>query len=505
MNQRTAGILLSYATLGVHVVVMLAYTPFVLRVLGQAEFGLYQLVQSVIAALGMLSLGFSGAYVRFFTRFSVAQDREGMAALNGMFMIVFLCMAMAALVGGGLLAWCAPHVLNEAADAGQVHTARVLMAVMTVNMALSFPQSVFVCNLTANERFSFQRGMSLLIAMAGPVLTVPFLLLDYGAVSIVAVNLALHSIFFLLAWRYCVKINRMEFTFSGFRWGLLREVFVFSFWLFLNFITDQVNWNAGRFILGKIVGTEAVAVFAIGALINTMYLTISTSISSVYVPLVNRVVEEKDDDSALTKLFIRIGRVQFFVLFYILGGFILLGRYFLDIWAGTAYGNAYGVALLLIVPVTFPLIQNIGIDIMKAKNMHKFRSIAYLVGSGFNILVSLCLVWQWQEIGVAFGTCAALTVFNIFIINWYYHKYVGLDVFLFWKDISLLLVKTAFPLCCCAIITLWFPVDSLMLFFLHGIIYSLLYFGFLYGFGLNDEERLKVYRRFCHVQEKVAV
>ena len=61
MNQRTAGIALSYATLGVQVVVMLAYTPFVLRILGQEEFGLYQLVQSVIASLGMLSLGFSGA------------------------------------------------------------------------------------------------------------------------------------------------------------------------------------------------------------------------------------------------------------------------------------------------------------------------------------------------------------------------------------------------------------------------------------------------------------
>ena len=63
MNQRTAGIAFFYATLDVQVVVMLAYKPFVLRILGQEEFGLYQLVQSVIAALGMLSLGFSGAYV----------------------------------------------------------------------------------------------------------------------------------------------------------------------------------------------------------------------------------------------------------------------------------------------------------------------------------------------------------------------------------------------------------------------------------------------------------
>ena len=176
MNQRTAGIALFYATLGVQVVVMLAYKPFVLRILGQEEFGLYQLVQSVIAALGMLSLGFSGAYVRFFTRFSVAGDREGMASLNGMFMTVFLCMGAVALAVGAVLACHAPKLLHASATLQELHTARALIVVMSANMALSFPQAVFICNLTANERFTFQRGMGFLVAIASPLLTIPFLL-----------------------------------------------------------------------------------------------------------------------------------------------------------------------------------------------------------------------------------------------------------------------------------------------------------------------------------------
>jgi len=251
MNQRTAGIALSYATLGVQVVVMLAYTPFVLRILGQEEFGLYQLVQSVIASLGMLSLGFSGAYVRFFTRFSVAGDREGMASLNGMFMTVFLCMGAVALAVGAVLACHAPKLLHASATSQELHTARALIVVMSANMALSFPQAVFICNLTANERFTFQRGMGFLVAIASPLLTIPFLLKGCGSLSIVAVTLALNALSFLLAWRYSVKNNRMEFNFLSFRWGLLKEVWLFSAWLFLNFITDQINWNAGRFILGK--------------------------------------------------------------------------------------------------------------------------------------------------------------------------------------------------------------------------------------------------------------
>lgn len=162
--------------------------------------------------------------------------------------------------------------------------------------------------------------------------------------------------------------------------------------------------------------------------------------------------------------------------------------------AGPAYANAYWVALLLIVPVTFPLIQNLGIDIMKAKNMHRFRSIAYLIGSLVNILISLVLVIKWQEIGVAIGTCVALTIFNIFIINWYYHKRIGLDIVLFWKDIGWLFLKTVSSILICSALILKFPVSSFHSFILYGILYSSLYALMLYGFGLNSEERFTVRR-----------
>lgn len=36
-------------------------------------------------------------------------------------------------------------------------------------------------------------------------------------------------------------------------------------------------------------------------------------------------------------------------------------------WAGTNYSEAYPITLLLIVPVTIPLIQNLGIEIQRAK------------------------------------------------------------------------------------------------------------------------------------------
>ena len=104
-------------------------------------------------------------------------------------------------------------------------------------------------------------------------------------------------------------------------------------------------------------------------------------------------------------------------------------------WGGPEYGDSYYVALLLIIPVTVPLIQNLGIEIQRAKNKHKTRAIVYLCIAIANIFISIPLIRQFSSIGAAIGTTISLVMGNIFFINWYYYKYIGLDILTFWKNI----------------------------------------------------------------------
>ena len=64
VNQLKAGAILSYVSIGLNNIVGLIYTPFMLRMLGQNEYGLYSLVASVVAYLTVLDLGFAYALVR---------------------------------------------------------------------------------------------------------------------------------------------------------------------------------------------------------------------------------------------------------------------------------------------------------------------------------------------------------------------------------------------------------------------------------------------------------
>ena len=75
MNQLKAGAALSYVSVVLHIVVGLAYTPYMLRMLGQSEYGLYSLAASVVGYLTILDLGFGNAIIRYTAKFR-AQGKQ---------------------------------------------------------------------------------------------------------------------------------------------------------------------------------------------------------------------------------------------------------------------------------------------------------------------------------------------------------------------------------------------------------------------------------------------
>lgn len=105
ISQRKAAVIISYATQFVHILSALLYTPLMLRVLGQSEYGTYQMVSSIVSYLGLFSLGFGSSYTKFYMRYAVKNDHEGVARLNGMFLIVFTVIAAIAGICGGFMVY----------------------------------------------------------------------------------------------------------------------------------------------------------------------------------------------------------------------------------------------------------------------------------------------------------------------------------------------------------------------------------------------------------------
>ena len=491
-NQKKAGVAISYATEVVKILSNLLYTPIMLRLLGSSEYGLYQLVNSVVSYLGLLSLGFGSAYMRFYSRAKARRDENEVARLNGMFMTIFLIIMCICLLCGAVMILNVETIFKTGLTPEEMAKARILMALMVFNLALTFPNSVFNSNVTAHEQFIFQKGLNFLQALLNPFLTLPLLIMGYGSIGMVLISTALTIAVLVSNITFCFTKLKIRFLFRGFQFSLFREMFAFTFFIFLNQIIDQINWSVDKFLLGRMISTTAVAVYGVGSLLNTLYIQLSKSIANVFVPQINRIVAEENDDNKLTKLFTRVGRMQFLVLALILTGIIIFGRSFIKMWAGKTYGNAYYVAILLLIPETVPLIQNLGLEIQRAKNMHQARSLVYFAMAIANIFISIPLIRLFGEIGAAAGTTISLVFANIMFMNWYYHTRIHLDMKYFWVSIFKMCRGLILPAAVGVLVMRFINTNGILRFAVWVCLYTAVYGASMWMLGMNEDEKQQI-------------
>lgn len=489
VNQRKAGVIISYLGQFVHILTGLIYTPIMLRLLGQSEYGLYQLVYSVVSYLSLLSLGFGASYMRFYAREKAKNNEDGVAKLNGMFMLIFGAISGICIFCGVVMIANIRSIFGVGLTDTEYEIARILMILMIVSLTLTFPNSVFNCIITSQEKFLFQKTLVFLQYLLNPFLTLPLLIMGYGSIGMVTVTTTLALAVLLSNIYYCFKKLHIRFCFRNLHFSLLKEMWGFTIFIFLNQIVDQINWSVDKFLLGRLAGTTAVAVYGVGGQINSMYLQFSASVSNVFVPKVNKIVAESGDDFELTRLFTKVGRIQFIIMALILTGFTFFGRSFIRFWAGERYSESYYVTLLLIYPVTVPLIQNLGIEIQRAKNKHKARSIVYLFIAIANVFISIPLIKLFGSSGAAFGTTISLVGGNALFMNWYYHNKLGINILYFWKNIVSFIPGLLIP---CALGAFYMVIedgDSLPKLIFGIMIYVAVYCGSMFFFGMNQEEK----------------
>ena len=324
-DQLKAGVVLSYLSTGISILIQLVYMPVMIRLLGQSEYGLYTLVSGVVSYLSLFSLGFSGAYLRFFSRFQQKNDRDGLASLNGMFFSLFCVLASAALICGITLSFFPEQIFGSKLSSGELREARILMVIMVINIAISLAGSIFDSIVSAYEQFIFQRIISLCATVLNPFICLPLLLLGYGNIMLVVVSLCSTVARLALNLWFCFRKLRIPISFHGFQLPLLKEIGTFSFFLLLNMVIDQINWNVDKLILGHTNGTNEVAVYGVASQINSLVITFSTTISSVFSPRINRIAADETLNSKkeFTVLMAKIGRVQWMILGLVTMGLIV--------------------------------------------------------------------------------------------------------------------------------------------------------------------------------------
>lgn len=495
-SQLKIGALLSYLVLALQNLVGLLYTPFMLRMMGKSEYGLYSIAASIVAYLTILDLGFGSAIVRYTAKFRAEGKLEEQYKMFGMFFLLYCGIGLIALLAGGVLYLNAENMFDASMTANELARTKVILLLMVFNLAITFPFSLFGSIITAYEQFVFQKVIVIARIVLNTVTMIVLLNLGYKAIAMVVVTTLFNVLTLGLNFWYCKHYLKIKLIFAKFQWGFLKEVSIYSFWIFLNVIIDRIYWSTGQFVLGAYAGTAVVAVFAIAIQLEHMYMSFSTAISGVFLPRVTAMTVRDTDGKAISDLFIKTGRIQYCVMILVLTGFFLFGRQFIHLWAGDGYDDAYFIAMLFFVPLTVPLIQNLGITILQARNQMKFRSLVYLAISLLSLGAQIPLSKYYGGIGCAIAIAAALTLGQIIIMNVYYQTRQGINIVKFWLEIAKMSIIPAILTVATYYVLQHFVLDSVIKLVAGIVLYMVVYLPLFFTLSMNAYERNLILKPF---------
>lgn len=497
IGQLKAGVLLSYFSQVIQILITIFYTPVMLRLMDQGDYGLYQIVFSVVGFLSLMTFGFSGSYIRFFASSEAKENpKNEIARLNGTFMLIFSILGSIVLFLGIILAINTDVVLGGKMTDAELEKARILMYLMVANCSINFPEIVFKNFMIANERFITLQTLNAISIILNPCLTFPLLLWGKGSIGMCVALLAITIIKLVVSVYYCIYKLKMQFCYHNLQTAIFKDISAFSFYIFLESVISMINISLDRFLLGKLVGSVATAVYAVGGQINTLYMYLSTTISSVFTPRIYRMVEQGNMNKELSDLFVRVGKIQFIVLYLVLLGYCLFGQRFMLIWVGDAYSMSFFVAIILIFPNTINLIQNVGYEIQRAKGLQKYRSLMYLGIAIFNIIISIFLIKSYGEwgaaMGAAMGTAIAWVIGSGLVMNWFYARYVALDIKHFWSEILYVAKGGILPFIPFAVCYSYFQQCSFIMYIFGIISFTLLYGVSMLFIGVRKSVRQEI-------------
>lgn len=503
VNQIKAGAVLNYVNIALNAILGLLYTPYMLGMLGKNEYGLYSLVASVISYLTLFDFGFGSAVVRYTAKFRAEGKLKEQWEMFGMFFVVYLILGALAFIAGLALYFNVDAMFDRTMTEAELSQARIMMLLLVVNVAITFPFSMFGSIITAYEDFVFQRVLTMARLLLSTAVIVLVLFLGYKAVAMVVVQTAFNIAYLLINYFYARYKIRIKVWFSNFNWSLIKEISVYSFWQFLNGIMDKIYWSTGQFVLGSLVGTAAVAVFSVAITLEAMYMSFSTAIANLLLPRITAMVARNSSDKEISDIFVRTGRLQCIVMTLILTGFIVFGQAFIDIWAGEGYSQSFIIALIFFVALFIPLIQNTGITILQARNQMKFRCLLYVVIAFVSLGAQILLAKTFGGIGVAVAIGGGLLMGPGLIINIYYAVKQRLEIVRFWKEIGKMVLIPTVLTVMFVLIRPYVELQSWGHLGLGILVFLVIYLPLIWFFSLNNYERDLIDRPMKRILAKV--
>lgn len=437
MQKKNIGIILSYILVLAEVAVGMLFTPILLKYMGSSEYGLYKLVVSWVSVISVLDFGLGGTITRYVVKYRAEDDIKGEENFLGIAFRIYVFLSVFVVLIGIIISFILPDI-SKSILPEQIARTRIAFLILMLKTALLLLTHAYTGWLTAYERFTESKMLAIINIVLRLALVCVLLPICPSVYVVVGVDTLLTVLQLAANIVICKKVIPTQIRLKKWDWKLVKEIFNFTVFLFLASVINQFNSNIDSIVLGIYTTTKIVGLYSCAMQIYTLYSSLSTAIQEVYLPSISKTVFKGADNKTVTESLVFPSRLQIYILFLALTGYILFGKSFFELWIGKSY-NAFEInlcyitGLVIMVSSTVQLFQNTVTCVLKAKNMMGGRVLITGISTIVNFVLTMLLVPHYGTLGAASGTAVSMVFGYTVAANFYYKNKVGINVGLYFK------------------------------------------------------------------------
>lgn len=487
-SELAIGVVLSYVSTCVSLLSTLLLTPIIIRLLGKSDYGLYETIGSFVNYLAIFDLGFSSVVTRYTAKYEAENDIHGRNQFLYTCRNIYRVLCLIILFLGILIFFNLDTLFSNSFTAGEMYKARIMFLIVLATTMVSIYSQVYKGALTGVEKFVFPRVLTVIKTIMTKVVCILVLYMGADSVGYTLVLLIFEYILFIMVKGFARKFVSFEKNKPSV--DRVKELFNFTFFIFIQAIVSQIFWQVDKLLLGMLIGTASVAIYAVALNINNIIRNVSSALRDVILPKATQIAIKEGKDADLTDFMVKCGRLVLVIYGIMLVGFTILGEKFISLWLGEGYEDAYIVMLVLSWGAFLPTIQSPGEEVCRAYNKHRFLSVVYLIIAVINVIFTLVFIPRWGLLGAAIPTIVSMIIGNVIIANIYYKMQFGLNILrMYTNTFRKLIIVLSLSMLIGYGIDILLPQYNWGIFTLEVLLISLAYFVLLIAFGFNNEER----------------
>lgn len=482
------GAILSYVLIVLNTLYGLVLSPYILTQLGSDEYGVYKTIASLSSSLMILDLGIGSTVMRYTAKFRAEKNQKAIGEFAAMGLIESAIIAVLFLLMGGSLFYGIDPMYSNTFSSNQLSTAKIIYIIMIINIIFVLFENVLNGVITGYNEFLFANGYKLIVLIFKMIATYLVLQIFKKAIALVLITLSINIINIIVQIIYIhfklqirIKLTKWDAT-------LFKESLGYTTLMLLQTIAHQANGNIDNIVIGAVISVTSVAVYSFGIQIYTMFQTLATSFSGLMLPSISSKIADGASDEELQKIVTIVGRFQYAVLAPATIGFAIIGKEFIGLWLGKGFEDVYYLSLILIIPVILPLIQNVCLSILRARNKMGFRTVSLFITAVFNVAFTFIGTIFFGYFAAAIGTALA-TLFGWIMMNIYYKKHIGFKPVKFYKDVFKHITICAIIAGIIIWIVNYYIYGSWFAFILKVVLYIIIYAILMLKVGFSNEEK----------------